>query len=138
MANYLVTYSETLSKTLLVEAESAEAAAARVEDAFDAGGLKLRDVDYVGDSATIETECANEGDQGWYDDLDELLGSATPAVGNRQGEATDKELFKQMFGEYCRGEVSKGNCAADDCLWCAVNMAWGKIFCTEEEDGDEG
>ena len=46
----------------------------------------------------------------------------------------DKEEFKQMFSQYCREEVSAGRCDDDDCEWCAVNMAWDKIFCTEEEE----
>lgn len=45
----------------------------------------------------------------------------------------DKELFKQMFSEYCQNEVNAGRCDDGDCQWCAVNMAWDKIFCTEED-----
>ena len=73
MAKFLVTYSETLSRTLLVEAESAQEAADRVEKAFDAGDLELTAEDYVSDSAEIETQTVGEGEEGWYDRLDKLL-----------------------------------------------------------------
>ena len=36
--------------------------------------------------------------------------------------------FKMMFFDYCRNEVEAGNCNEGDCQWCAVNMAWYKIF----------
>lgn len=49
----------------------------------------------------------------------------------------NKELFKQMFSEYCRSEINAGHCDEYDCQWCAVNMAWDKIFCTEEDYEDE-
>lgn len=49
----------------------------------------------------------------------------------------DKELFKQMFSEYCRSEVNAGHCEDGDCQWCAVNMAWDKIFRCDEEDCEE-
>ena len=49
----------------------------------------------------------------------------------------NKELFKQMFSEYCQSEIKAGHCEEYDCQWCAVNMAWDKIFCTEYDDIDE-
>lgn len=49
----------------------------------------------------------------------------------------NKELFKQMFSEYCKSEVNAGRCGEYDCQWCAVNMAWDKIFCSEEDYEDE-
>ena len=49
----------------------------------------------------------------------------------------DKELFKQMFSEYCRSEINAGHCDDGDCQWCVVNMAWDKIFCCDEEDCEE-
>ena len=55
----------------------------------------------------------------------------------REGNTMDKELFKQMFSEYCRNEVNAGHCDDGDCQWCAVNMAWDKIFCCDEEDCEE-
>ena len=54
-----------------------------------------------------------------------------------EGNTMDKELFKQMFSEYCRNEVNAGHCDDGDCQWCAVNMAWDKIFCCDEEDCEE-
>lgn len=44
----------------------------------------------------------------------------------------DRELFKQMFSEYCRSEVASGNCNEYDCEWCPVNMAWNRIFIDED------
>ena len=50
----------------------------------------------------------------------------------------DKELFKQQFSEYCKSEIAVGHCYENDCLWCAVNMAWDKIFSyNENEYGDD-
>ena len=49
----------------------------------------------------------------------------------------DKELFKQMFSQYCRSEINAGHCEEHDCQWCAVNMAWDRIFCCDEEDCEE-
>lgn len=49
----------------------------------------------------------------------------------------NKEKFKQMFGEYCRSEINAGHCNDDDCLWCPVNMAWDRIFCSDEYEDED-
>ena len=46
----------------------------------------------------------------------------------------NKELFKQQFSEYCKSESAAGHCGEYDCQWCAVNMAWYKIFCCDEAE----
>ena len=39
-----------------------------------------------------------------------------------------EELFKQMFSEYCRNEVSNGYCDDAMCEFCCVGQAWERIF----------
>ena len=54
-----------------------------------------------------------------------------------EGTTMDKELFKKMFSEYCNSEINAGHCEEYDCQWCAVNMAWDKIFCAEEYEEED-
>ena len=49
----------------------------------------------------------------------------------------NKELFKQQFSEYCKSESDAGHCGEYDCQWCAVNMAWNKIFCCDKDEYED-
>lgn len=49
----------------------------------------------------------------------------------------NKELFKQQFSEYCKSESAAGHCGEYDCQWCAVNMAWNKIFCCDKDEYED-
>ena len=49
----------------------------------------------------------------------------------------NNELFKQMFSEYCKSEIAKGNCVEDCCEFCCVGQAWDRIFKYEEYEEDE-
>lgn len=55
MAKYLVTYQETLSRTVLVEAEDAHDAEQKVLDAVENETLVLYADDYLMESGTIES-----------------------------------------------------------------------------------
>lgn len=45
----------------------------------------------------------------------------------------DKELFKQMFDEFCENEINDGNCGGFyGCANCPVNEARVRIFWEDE------
>ena len=49
---------------------------------------------------------------------------------------TNDELraFKILFSKYCRAEMSKGHCDADECEWCPINKAYQEVERFEQVD----
>ena len=73
MPKYLVTYQETYSRTVIVEAETEDEARTKVEAAFNSE-LELTAENYLEDSACIDLiEPACGDDEHFFDNLDKLL-----------------------------------------------------------------
>lgn len=49
---------------------------------------------------------------------------------------TNDELraFKTLFSKYCRAEMGKGHCNADECEWCPINKAYEEVERFEKLD----
>lgn len=74
MTKYVVTYQETLARTLIVEADSYDEAANKMLDAVERGYIWLTMDDYVFDSGdVVDIHPATAGDQHWYHILAELI-----------------------------------------------------------------
>ena len=70
---YLVTYQETLSRTLIVEADSFDEAEDKMMKAVECGDFELTMEDYLCDSGCIAyVDGACQDDEGWYRSLDEF------------------------------------------------------------------
>ena len=51
----------------------------------------------------------------------------------------EKEIFKELFGKYCRQEINKCHCSGDECNWCPIDKAYNEIFyrlndCMEDDE----
>ena len=73
MAKYVVTYQETLARTLIVEADSYDEAEEKMMNAVECGDVELTMEDYLCDSGyVVDVSPATAGDQTWYRHLDEF------------------------------------------------------------------
>ena len=73
MAKYVVTYQETLARTLIVEGNSYDEAMDKLMNAFECGDVELTMEDYVCDSGCIMYIMpATDVDERWYRNLDEF------------------------------------------------------------------
>ena len=71
---YLVTYEETLARTLIVEADSIADAEDKMMNAFECGDIELTAQDYLQGSSCISfIDEAHEDDYDWYGLLNEFV-----------------------------------------------------------------
>lgn len=73
MAKYVVTYQETLARTLIVEGNSYDDAMDKLMNAVERGDVELTMEDYQHDSGCIlDITPATDVDERWYRNLDEF------------------------------------------------------------------
>ena len=71
---YLVTYEETLAKTLIVEADSIADAEDKMMNAFENGDIELTAEDYIDGSSCISfIDVANDKDDSFFDNINDLI-----------------------------------------------------------------
>ena len=46
----------------------------------------------------------------------------------------EKVTFKDLFRKYCRQEINKGYCDADNCEFCPIDKAYEEIFDKSNDD----
>lgn len=71
---YLVTYEETLAKTLIVEADSIADAEDKMLSAFECGDIELTAEDYIDGSSCISfIDVASDKDDSFFDNINDLI-----------------------------------------------------------------